>query len=83
MAIERRGFLNLSGGWGQPHSTEVEIVGETPKRLRIKALTRTKLAGRQRWIEPGETALVPKYAVTDEPFKEKEVLPPWKVASGV
>ncbi|MBL8605196.1 MAG: hypothetical protein JNK72_24915 [Myxococcales bacterium] len=39
------------------------IVGETPKRYRIRALTRTRLGGRDRWLEAGEEALVPRAAV--------------------
>jgi hypothetical protein len=65
----RTGYLNLNG-WGGVTSRKVEIVGETPKRLRIRAIERTKLAGRRRWIQAGETALVPKYAVTPEPHPE-------------
>ena len=52
-------------GWAGVRARQVEIVGETPQRYRIRAIERTKLAGRQRWINPGETALVPKYAVRD------------------
>lgn len=43
--------------------TPVEIVGETQKRYRIRASKRVKLAGRNRWLEIGQTALVPKTAV--------------------
>ena len=50
-------------GWEGRTETPVEIVGETPKRYRIRANKRIKLAGRNRWLEIGQTALVPKYAV--------------------
>lgn len=40
-----------------------EIVGETPQRYRIQVRQRTPLAGPNRWLQPGETALVPKHAV--------------------
>ena len=50
-------------GWEGRTETSVEIVGETPKRYRIRASKRVKLAGRNRWLEIGKTALVPKYAV--------------------
>ena len=51
-------------GWHGLIWKEVKIVGETPKRYRIEALTdRTKLAGRSRFINKGETALVPKHAL--------------------
>ena len=49
--------------WGGRTETLIEIIGETPKRYRIKAITRTKVGGRYRWLEPGETRLVPKTAV--------------------
>lgn len=50
-------------GWVGRTQARVEIVGETPYRYRIRAVTRTRLAGRQRWLNVGETALVPKHAV--------------------
>ncbi len=57
------GWLMMSGGWGQVHKTEVEIIGQTPRKYRIRAIVRTKIGGRYRWIEPGDTVLVPKYAI--------------------
>lgn len=42
----------------------VEVIGMTPKKYRIRAIERTRLGGRCRWIYAGETALVPKSAVT-------------------
>lgn len=50
-------------GWEGYTETPIEVVGETPKRYRIKSDVRVKLAGRYRWLRPGETVLVPKYAV--------------------
>lgn len=50
-------------GWGGATKQKVELVGETPKKYRIRALELTKLAGRARWIAPGQEALVPKTAV--------------------
>ena len=50
-------------GWEGRTETPVEIVGETSKRYRIRASKRVKLAGRNRWLEIGQTALVTKYAV--------------------
>lgn len=44
---------------------KVEVIGQTKKRLRIRAIERTQLAGRDRWLEPGKTCLVPIYAVRD------------------
>jgi hypothetical protein len=50
-------------GWTGRYRTPCIIVGETPKRYRIQAIERMALAGRNRWLDPGQTALVPKYAV--------------------
>lgn len=50
-------------GWHGVTAQKVLTVGMTAKRFRIRALTRTKLAGPGRWLEPGEEAMVPKYAV--------------------
>ncbi len=58
------GRLRLTG-YGGDTETVVEIVGQTPKRLRIKAITRTRLGGRLRWLEVGDTVLVPTRAVRD------------------
>ncbi len=55
-------YLRLSG-WHGTSSTLVVTIGSTPKRFRIRAITRTRLAGRNRWLEPGQEALVPKTAV--------------------
>ena len=63
-----RGWMYLDG-WAGRASYLVEVVGETPKRWRIKALTKVRLPGRERFLLPGETALVPRYAVrfTEQP----------------
>jgi hypothetical protein len=58
------GRLRLTG-YGGDFEQRVLVVGQTPKRLRIQAITRTKLGGRSRWLEPGQVALVPTYAVLD------------------
>ena len=50
-------------GWHSGIWQRVLVIGETPKRYRIRALTRVKLAGRCRWLEVCESALVPKGAV--------------------
>ena len=50
-------------GWHGATATQVVTVGQTKNCYRIRAITRTKLAGRGRWLEPGKTALVPKTAV--------------------
>ena len=58
------GYLVLRN-WGGPYKQKVEIVGITPKRYRIRAILRTKLAGRYRWLEIGQTTLIPKHAIRD------------------
>lgn len=57
------GRLMLTG-WHGYSEQEVEVIGQTPKRLRIRAITRTRLAG-PRWLAPGQSALVPTHAVRD------------------
>ncbi len=56
-------------GWYGVTWDPIEVVGETPTRWRIRAIERTWLAGRCRWLEAGETTLVPKHAVR---FREAE-----------
>jgi len=58
------GYLVL-GGYAGLRRHRVEIIGETRMRYRIRAIERTRLAGRRRWLPAGETTLVPKYAVRD------------------
>lgn len=50
-------------GWHGATSTLVLSVGRTPRRVRIRAITRTRLAGRGRWLDPGQETLVPLSAV--------------------
>lgn len=50
-------------GWHGTSAQWVVTVGLTPKRFRIRAVTRTRLGGRNRWLEPGQEALVPTSAV--------------------
>jgi hypothetical protein len=51
--------------WAGVRQVPVEVVGETPKRWRIRAPgpDSVRLAGRRRCLKPGKTALVPKTAV--------------------
>jgi hypothetical protein len=62
---EEYGFVLLQGYAGLSKQ-RVQIVGRTPKRFRIRALKRTRLAGANRYIEVGAEALVPKHAVVLE-----------------
>ncbi len=50
-------------GWHGATATRVVLLGSTPRRFRIRAITRTRLAGRGRFLEPGQEALVPLTAV--------------------
>ena len=57
-------FLCLDG-WAGRTEQAVEIVADVGRMVRIRAITdRTKLAGARRYIDRGETALVPAYAIT-------------------
>lgn len=59
----KRAFLHLDG-WEGRTKQPVFVIGETKARYRIGCDQTTRLAGRCRKIEPGETVLVPKYAIT-------------------
>lgn len=50
-------------GWAGRNEQAVLVVGETPKKYRIKAVMRTRMPGRCRWLSAGELALVPKHAI--------------------
>ena len=57
-----RGYLHVKS-WGGMTSTLVRIVAGSDKTVEIEALTRTRLAGRNRWLNPSERARVPRTAV--------------------
>jgi hypothetical protein len=57
--IEQTAFLHLNS-WAGRSKHRVTIIGETPKRYRIRWDDEPAL---QRWVT-GEVYLVPKYAVT-------------------
>jgi hypothetical protein len=61
--VERRAKLHLDG-WAGRWAEDVIVVDETPKRYRIRVDKRVRLAGPHRYLSPGQTALVPKRAVT-------------------
>jgi hypothetical protein len=67
------GYLQLDG-WHGRSQQRIEIIGQTPKRVRIRAITKTRLAGRRRSLMPGETTLVPKYAVRTEAASGVEIV---------
>jgi hypothetical protein len=69
-----RGLMGQNGlrawlwlqGWEGITQQAILIIGETPKRYRITpaGTEPVRLAGRRRWLSPGDSALVPKRAVT-------------------
>lgn len=56
-------YLNIDG-WHGVIPQQILVVGQTPKKFRIQAIIVTKLAGRGRYLDPGQRTLVPKHAVT-------------------
>lgn len=51
-------------GWAGRSEQAVLVVGETPKRYRIRAVVdNTRMQGNWRSLKAGQEALVPKYAV--------------------
>ena len=61
MTETKQAYL-CTDGWAGRSEQAVLIVGETPKRYRIKAVMRTKLPN-YRWLYVGELAMVPKTAI--------------------
>jgi len=64
----------------------VEIVGETPKKYRVRFTDNFPLPGR-RWAEAGSVTLVPKSAVTRQPEAsrqelEQEIAEKWQAKYG-
>lgn len=62
---EKAAWLHLDG-WEGRTKQAVLVVGDTPTQYRIKPIgdEPVKLAGRSRWLLPGNTVLVPKIAIT-------------------
>lgn len=54
-------------GWAGRTRTAVEVLGLTKsgKKYRIRAIVRTKLGGRDRWLEPGQETTINRSVVTD------------------
>ena len=61
--MDSRAAYLLTDSFAGRSEQAVMVVGETPKRYRIKAVMRTRMPGRCRWLYAGEQALVPKTAV--------------------
>lgn len=55
-------YLVLDGYAGRSRQP-VRVIGETETKLRIMVEQPTRLAGRNCWLMPGESRLVPKHAV--------------------
>lgn len=64
----RVAWLGLQG-WEGLTWQRVLVVGETPKRYRIRAEQETRLAGRRRVLAAGAEVLVPRGAIR---FREPE-----------
>ena len=80
MPAEIRSAILVLEGYAGRREHPCEIVGETAQRYRIQVRQRTPLAGANRWLQPGETALVPKHAVRLDQAAEKA--PPRRLAEG-
>jgi len=50
-------------GWEGLNYIPVEVVGETPKKVRVKLLRDCRLPGRNRSGKKGQVVLVPKTAL--------------------
>lgn len=68
LVVEWPAWLHLSG-WEGYTTQAVSVVGETSERYQITPAGSeyVKLRGASRWLRPGDTALVPKHAVTRRP----------------
>ena len=66
-------YLQLDGYAGRTQQRVIEHV--RGDKVRIEAITRTKLAGRGRYLEPGESAYVPLHSVTSDPIAGIEIKP--------
>lgn len=60
--------------WAGRRYYAVEVVGETPKKARVRVLTPggVMLPGR-RYVQCGEVALVPKHAIYDMPAESHKI----------
>jgi hypothetical protein len=68
----RYAYLQLDGYAGRTQQRVIEHIRGS--KLRIEAITRTKLGGRGRYLEPGESAYVPLHAVTGDPVSGVPIL---------
>ena len=60
---EVKGGVFVVMRWSGPVEQRVHVVGQTPSEYCIRAITMTRLPGRNRWLKPGHTTLVRKSSV--------------------
>ncbi len=53
-----------TNGWAGRFKAAVIVVGETPKRYRIRTEKACPLAGRGQTLQVGDTTLVPRQSIT-------------------
>lgn len=70
--LERKAWLHTMSFAGSV-KTPILVVGETPKRYRVRLVERTKLPGREKWGAAGDVVLVPRSSVS---FREQGEAPP-------
>lgn len=51
--------------WAGVHLVSVEIIGETPKRYRVRILSDARWPGRRNSVKAGDVKLVPKNHVVN------------------
>lgn len=61
--IDGRAAYLLTDSYAGRSEQAIAVIGETPRRYRIRTVMRTRMPGRCRWLAAGETTLVPKTAV--------------------
>ena len=60
--------------WAGRRYYAVEVVGETPQKVRVRILTQGGvMLPVRRYVNCGEVALVPKHAVVDLPAEEHKI----------
>lgn len=60
--MEKQAVFKMPG-WAGYSETPCLVIGEIPKRYRVKLVKRCRLPGRMRWGFEGQILLMPKRAV--------------------
>jgi hypothetical protein len=60
-------YLQLDGYAGRTQQRVIEL-SRSARKVRIQAITRTRLGGRRRYLEAGEIGRVPLHAITAQPI---------------